>query len=58
MSIQCSSCGAIGDLATNDNAWDGWQVVPEIVCPHCIEQELSARDQARSAEPVSNYVVN
>lgn len=32
-------CGAIADLRVSPCAWNGWQILPHAMCPHCKSME-------------------
>ena len=41
------SCGALADLRTSAQAWDGWQVLPTPLCPSCRAKEFPSPRKAR-----------
>jgi hypothetical protein len=35
--ITCANCGTEACISDDPHAWDGWMIVPEKICPECIE---------------------
>lgn len=48
--LKCTRCSATADVSTNPNAWNGWVVLPAVICPDCVAKAIKQREEAAQKE--------